>query len=119
MAWFRTTLVIVLLAATTSFSFVSDVLRAEVTAAAIHDVLMHETIASSIGCCKTADGAECHKAGYNNCCLSLSCTHSGLFALAVSFSSMRSLAHRPELLAVGRLVGRNIAPETGPPKFIA
>ena len=119
MTWFRAIFVIVLLAATIPFGFAPGDPRLAATTSAAHQTLGRESIASLIDCCRSAKSADHHRASYNDCCFSMNCSYSGLLASAESFSPMRSPAHRPELLVEGALVGRNIAPETGPPKFVA
>jgi len=70
------------------------------------------------------DHDNCDEAGdqdVNNhgCCQGISCTSSGVLAqvdIAVPF--MRSIS-QPEPNAADHLLGRSIAPETGPPKLLA
>jgi hypothetical protein len=72
----------------------------------------------------TPDHDDCDEAGDQHvnghgCCQGISCASSGVLAQAAIAVPFMLLISQPEPNAADHLLGRSIAPETGPPKLQA
>ena len=72
--------------------------------------------------CKTVAASDRHGASHDGCCRDMNCgvcAHSGIAALPLIGEPALTLDVHANAIPVAPMVGRTIAPETGPPKSFA
>jgi len=89
----------------------------------VHAVAMHSvTRLATAEHCKTVAASDRHGASHDGCCRDMNCgvcAHSGIAALPLIGEPALTIDVHAPPIPVSPMVGRTIAPETGPPKSFA